>query len=138
MKKKDIYCPYCRAKARLTTFSEVYGEKATDPDEKIWVCGNFNKGCNAYVGTHKGTDKPFGQLANARLRRLRIDAHRAIDRVVEAGIMDKHTIYDYLETSFGFRRGKFHLGNSGEYYCQETIGIMNKILHNNAKGEKRK
>lgn len=138
-KKKvyELYCPYCGAKARLTTCREIYGDTATEPDELVYVCGNYQKGCDAYVKTYKGTNKPYGNLANAQLRKRRILAHRSMDQVIKAGIMDKHTIYDYLETTFNTPRGKFHIGSSGEYYCDETIRIMNHIL-NSAKGGKKR
>lgn len=135
MKKKakqlDLFCPYCRARAKLVKQSEVYGSKAFNPDEYMYVCSNFNNGCDAYVLTHKGTTKPLGILANSEVRNLRIKAHRAIDSVIESGVMDKGQIYKYLETYFGQK--PFHLGSSGIYNCQETIKLMKNILNTNSK-----
>lgn len=130
-KKKEMRCPYCGAKVRLTTAAEVYAGKDViyGPDEKMYVCSNYGKGCNAYVGTHKGTDIPFGMLADENLRRKRILAHRAMNRVIDAGILGKSSVYKYLADRFGMNQ--FHIGQSGDYYCDQTISIMNEIYEEN-------
>lgn len=127
-KQYELFCPYCGSRAVLSTYREVYGLDATDPDEKIYVCRNFRKGCNSYVRTQKGTDIPLGVMADAKLRNMRIHAHRRISEIVDKKIMDKRSVYHYLESSFGFAPGTFHLAASGEYYCMETIRLLDQVL----------
>lgn len=131
-KKKvyEVYCPYCRKRARVVTRRELYGDRKDlfFPDEKVWICGNYGKGCDALVTTYYGTEKPKGELANAALRKKRTKAHEAIEEVVNAGILDFHSVYDYLEDKFGMYHGKFHLAKSSDYYCDETIRLMNELM----------
>ena len=126
-KKSDIFCPYCRAKAKLVTAREIYGDKAKTPDELIYVCSNYGNGCDAYVTTYPGTGKPYGSMADSELRRMRIDAHKAIDEVVDSGKMKKREVYKYLGNKLGM--SDFHIGKSGIYNCQKTVELMKKITN---------
>jgi hypothetical protein len=40
--------------------------------------------CQAWVGCHRGTTQPLGRLADAELRRAKMDAHQAFDRTWRA------------------------------------------------------
>lgn len=141
VKKKHyaLICPYCGARAKLVTQADVYGRKAFHPNEKVWVCANWGRGCDALVTAYPGMEKPKGDLANKELRSKRMAAHRAIDEVVRLGIMDFHSVYKYLEDSFGFRKGKFHIASSSLYYCEETIRMMNDMVrrHQDTLGQKK-
>ena len=125
-KQLQLICPYCNAPAKLMTNKEFFGDDAREPDEKLYVCSNYYKGCDSYVTTYKNTEKPKGIMANGEVRNLRIRAHKAIDKVIDSGTMTKNQIYRYLGIYFGDR--EFHLGKSGIYKCNETIRLMNKIL----------
>ena len=127
-KDKDMFCPYCGARAKLVTAKEVYGDKAQNPDDLIYICSNYGKSCDAYVTTYPGTDKPYGFMADSELRRMRITAHKAIDRVIDSGYMSKKAIYKYLGQKLC--EPDFHVGKSGIYNCQKTIKIMNDIANN--------
>ena len=57
---RKVYCDYCGREAEFVDSKIIYGRSYG----KIYLCRN----CMAYVGVHKGTDKPLGRLANAELR----------------------------------------------------------------------
>ena len=76
MKKKQIHCPYCGAKASLRPASAVYGTATKVPDSYLYVCDRYPR-CDSYVGAHKRTKEPMGTLANGDLRNKRIQAHIA-------------------------------------------------------------
>ena len=63
MKKKQIHCPYCGAKASLRPASVVYGTATKVPDSYLYVCDRYPR-CDSYVGAHKRTKEPMGTLAN--------------------------------------------------------------------------
>jgi len=57
-------CDYCQQQAKLVTGDIIYPHRPDLYSKKIWHC----EPCRAWVGTHKGTVKPLGRLANAELR----------------------------------------------------------------------
>ena len=80
MKRVNIKCPYCGSQALLRPASVVYGGKAKDPAAPYYVCAHY-PACDAYVAAHRRTRLPMGTLANADLRRRRIQAHAAFNRL---------------------------------------------------------
>ena len=86
MKKKQIHCPYCGAKASLRPASAVYGTATKVPDSYLYVCDRYPR-CDSYVGAHKRTKEPMGTLANGDLRNKRIQAHKAFDWMWKSGLM---------------------------------------------------
>lgn len=74
IKQVDVYCPYCGAKAEFFSQKEFYGE---DYGGHLYVC----QPCDARVTTHKKTGLPVGTMANWELRKLRMDAHDALDPI---------------------------------------------------------
>lgn len=60
MKKKQIHCPYCGAKASLRPASAVYGTATKVPDSYLYVCDRYPR-CDSYVGTHKRTKERWGR-----------------------------------------------------------------------------
>ena len=57
---RKVYCDYCGRQAEYVDSKVIYGKSYG----MMYLCRN----CMAYVGVHKGTDKPLGRLANAELR----------------------------------------------------------------------
>ncbi len=127
---KPPICPVCGRAAKLVTAKELFGDEAIDPERMLWVCPKYDLGCETYVYTQKGTNRPLGEMATAEVRSLRIKAHRAIDRVIKSGVMTKADVYDYLSDAMDVPKGRFHLAECGEYGCRETIRLMNKVLNN--------
>ncbi len=125
---KELYCPVCGSRAVIKTAREVIGEKAVDPDRFIFVCSRYDQGCNTYVYAAKGSKTPLGEMADPQVRNLRIRAHKAIDAVVNSGVMSKRNVYDYLADHMGCPIGRFHLAECGRYGCEETIRLMQKVM----------
>ena len=118
-KEYEVFCPYCGAKARLVKARDIYGAKAVEPEE--WM----------YVTTHHGTTIPKGSLANSELRNKRIKVHQKIDQVVrtKAGL-GKSMVYDLLCDHFSLPLHQFHVGSSDLYYCTEAIRFLDEIITN--------
>lgn len=131
-KEYEVYCPYCRARAKLVKAKEVYGEKAIEPDEWMYVCSNHDKGCDAYVTTHHGTTIPKGTLADSELRNRRIKVHQRINQAVEMGLK-KSTVYDMLCDHFSLPLHQFHVGTSDLYYCAEATRFLDEVIEHRTK-----
>ena len=67
---RKVYCDYCGRETEYVDSKVIYGKSYG----KIYLCRN----CMAYVGVHKGTDKPLGRLANAELRNWKKGCTRRI------------------------------------------------------------
>ena len=96
MKRVNIKCPYCGSRALLRPASVVYGPRAADPAAPYYVCARY-PACDSYVAAHRDTRLPMGTLANGELRRKRIDAHRAFDRLWKSGLMTKKQAFLWLQ-----------------------------------------
>jgi hypothetical protein len=127
LKRKAVKCPYCGARAFLRPASAVHGERARD--EYLYVCSRYPK-CDAYVSAHKQSHQPMGVLANGKLRRKRIDAHRAFDRLWREGIMKKWQAYIWMQAKFGLSPRQAHIANFSEYMCDELISLCEQAFHN--------
>lgn len=57
MKGRIVICNYCGTPADFVDSSVVYHGHSFG---MIYLCPR----CGAYVGVHKGSDKPLGRLAN--------------------------------------------------------------------------
>lgn len=71
-------CDYCGNPADFVDSSVVYHGRSFG---MIYLCPN----CGAYVGVHKGSDKPLGRLANSELRNWKKAAHAAFDPLWKYG-----------------------------------------------------
>ena len=105
----------------------VYGKRNLNPDNYLYVCSGYPF-CDSYIGVHKKSMRPMGTLANGDLRHKRIEAHRALNKVVQTGIMTKHGVYIWLQNRLCLREKDMHIGMFSEYRCEETIRDCNAIM----------
>lgn len=114
---RKVICDYCGCQAELVDSSEVYGTSYGD----IYLCRN----CGAYVGVHKGTDRPLGRLANAELRYWKKAAHAAFDPIWQYGRFKGHRkqAYSWLAGKMGLPVDKTHIGMFDVDQCKKVIQI---------------
>jgi len=122
LKRANIKCPYCGSRAFLRPASVVYGEKAVDPSAHYYVCARY-PACNSYVAAHSKTLLPMGTLAGPQLRRQRIQAHAAFDRLWQSGLMSKRQAYLWLQTELGLPEDEAHIGKFSTYRCEQVIRL---------------
>lgn len=108
-----VTCPYCDGPAVLVDSAEVYGRSYG----KMWLC----RPCKAYVGVHKGTDKPLGTLANAELREWRKRAHAAFDLLWKSRRMSRGKAYRKLMQIVGVCHENAHIGMFNIEQCKKLI-----------------
>lgn len=109
----SVFCPYCKREAELIKASEISAEEKLG--EYVWYC----RQCKAYVGVHKGTELPKGQLANRDLRILRIKAHSFFDPIWQSGQMTHTEAYEWLARETGLKNP--HIGQADEEQCKAII-----------------
>lgn len=112
-----VKCDYCGCVAKFCDSKIVYGRSYG----KIYYCGD----CNAYVGVHKGTDKPLGRLANAELRYWKKAAHAAFDPLWKYGRFRgyRNAAYGWLADRMGLPVEKTHIGMFDVAQCKKAIQI---------------
>lgn len=122
MKKVNIKCPYCGSRALLRPASVVYGPRAIDPTAPYCVCARY-PACDAYVAAHKDTRLPMGTLADRELRRKRVEAHKAFDRLWTNGLMDKKQAYRWLQANLDLPEQEAHIGRFSLFRCEQVIRL---------------
>ena len=123
-------CPYCGNSSVLIDSIEVY---KTQSFGWMYICYD----CDAYVGTHKGTQDALGRLANAELRAAKKRAHFYFDQLwksgkindiygayVEGGVRKK--AYKWLSKIFGLRTEHCHIGYFNETRCKTVVNLVLK------------
>lgn len=116
---EDVYCPYCRRKAEFVNNKEIYGKSYGSGHS--YIC----RPCDAYVGTHQGTAKPLGRLANAELRYWKKKAHAAFDPLWQYGRFKhcRNVAYAWLAEKMGKSVQETHIGTFDVADCQRVIAI---------------
>lgn len=104
-------CPYCGQRAAFRPTSEHIFGRDFGP---VYECTP----CAARVGCHKGTNKPLGTLATARVRKMREAAHKAFDpawrvKMERDGCTQteaRRAAYAWLAAHMGVEPGQCHIG----------------------------
>ncbi|BBB91037.1 MAG TPA: zinc-finger-containing protein [Methylomusa anaerophila] len=111
----NVICQYCGNLAIYTDSACIYGRSYG----MVYYC----KDCNAWVGVHKGTDKPLGILANAELRDWKIKAHASFDPLWKSGKMKRHRAYKWLAEQLGKPRNETHIGMFCVEDCKRVVEV---------------
>ena len=116
---RDVRCDYCGTPADFVDSAMVYGRSYG----MIYLCPH----CHAYVGVHKGSDKPLGRLANAELRAWKSAAHAVFDKLWQYGGPFYHQrggAYRWLSEKMGLPMEKTHIGMFDVPECKRVIDII--------------
>lgn len=131
-KRKNNYahgkrCPYCGSTVGLRNSKEITGHGSS----LLWVCNDYPN-CDAYVSCEKNTGRPLGNLANKNLRKLRIEAHQAFDKLFTNGSLSKDDAYIWLHQNIVPEKPmKYaHIALFNEKQCLEVIENANFYLNN--------
>ena len=114
---RKVYCDYCGRETEYVDSKVIYGKSYG----KIYLCRN----CMAYVGVHKGTDKPLGRLANAELRNWKKAAHAVFDPLWKYGRFRGHrnAAYAWLAQKMGLPLSLIHISHDRAHTHARTRGI---------------
>lgn len=102
----------------------------------IYLC----RPCNAWVGMHEGTNEAFGPVPTAKLRQLKMLAHRWFDQlaveglinefyhVYMAGLSTRAKAYHWLASEMGIKPEFCHIGMFDVEQCKQVIPICQPIV----------
>jgi hypothetical protein len=127
----SVTCPYCGEAAQLVGGDVIYPHRPDLYALKFWHC----QPCDAWTGTHANSreHKPKGRLANAELRRARIDAHAAFDPLWKSGRMKRTDAYEWLRERLGLERTP-HIGFMDADGCRRVVAACHTSSGGNSNG----
>jgi hypothetical protein len=114
---RRVYCEYCEGQAELVSGEEIYPHRPDLKTKKFYRCVP----CKAYVGCHPGTLTPLGRLANADLRKAKMQAHAAFDQFWKSGQMTRSKAYGWLASWLGIPKYKCHIGMFDVEMCHRVV-----------------
>lgn len=116
-------CPYCEQFSKRVKGRDIYPNRVDLKSKTFYEC----KRCKAYVGCHKGTDKPLGRLANPELRYYKKLAHKAFDPLwrAEDSELSRTDAYAWLAKKMNIPASKCHIGMFDVHQCIEAIRLVN-------------
>lgn len=116
----DVLCDYCKQPAQRVNGAELYPHRQDLHERIFYQC----KPCDAYVGTHKRSGKPYGGLANRELRMERRYAHEALDLLWQHGYFLKRTdAYAWLAAQLKIPVDACHIGQFNASMCQRVVVV---------------
>lgn len=73
---------------------------------------------------------PMGTLADKALRRKRVEAHTALNRLWESGLMSKSEAYRWLQVQMGLPPSEAHIARFSELRCERVIRLCRRFCAN--------
>lgn len=99
-------CPYCEGQVHLVTGAIIYPHRPDLYNRMFYLC----EPCNAYVGCHQKTGKPFGRLANKELRAAKQLAHKTFDPIWKDAHLSRSEAYAWLAEQMQISPKNCHIG----------------------------
>ena len=117
-------CPHCGATAILVLGKQLYPHRPDLGAKVFWLCPP----CKAHVGCHPGTSKPLGAPSNAELRRAKMAAHDAFDKLwISREPGSRGRAYQWLADHLGIPKAKTHIGWFDIETCRRVVEICARI-----------
>lgn len=110
-------CPYCEATSAFVGGDTIYPHRPDLHSKVFFHC----EPCDAYVGCHPNTEKPLGRLANAELRRAKMDAHKAFDHTWKNGSLSRPQAYAWLAKKLDIPGDDCHIGMFNVKMCKRVV-----------------
>lgn len=116
-------CPFCAYPAELVTGKEVYKD-AYYHNQRVWLC----RPCDSYVGCHKGTKRPLGELADKETREARKRAHLTFDPLWKKGYMTRSFAYGWMRKQMGLTKEASHIAMMTKEQCYQLADMAVALL----------
>jgi len=121
-----LVCPYCKGRSRLVKGNVIYPHRSDLYDKDFYLC----RPCDAYVGCHTGTTIPLGRLANAELRRAKLQAHAAFDPIWKNGHKSRGGAYAWLSEQLNISKELCHIGMFDVDQCRRVTEVCQEFHDN--------
>ncbi|GGA05936.1 zinc-finger-containing protein [Dyella caseinilytica] len=115
----SVMCGYCNQPAALVRGPAVYPHRPDLRGLQFHIC----RPCGAWIGCERGTTNPLGTLANAELRRARMDAHAAFDPSWKGNKRRRGERYAWLAERLGIPRAACHIGHFDLAMCRRVVDV---------------
>lgn len=124
-KYRDVKCS-CGVSCNLITAYHAYSPEAVKDKNLKGRYYYRCPVCGAQVGTHAGTNIPYGTPVHKETAKVRQNAHTLINEVLsEHKEMDKTDVYQYLSKRFkNLDKDKVHIGLFDYTTCQEAVSLL--------------
>lgn len=126
---RKVSCQYCDKLAVVANGSDIYGSSHKLSSKEFYYC----KPCEAWVGMHSISKKPFGTLAKSDLRQKRVLAHSLFDKIwardIEKGLSKsaaRKQAYKWLADSMDMPVDKCHIGDFDIARCNQVMVLCFK------------
>lgn len=124
MPRPSIICPVCEIRGEYTTGKEIYPHRQDLWHLKLVRCPQ--------CGAHASCDDegvPKSSMAGPELRKLRVQAHRAFDKLWKGakGKMSRGDAYGWLSTALEYPLGECHIAFFDEDLCKQVIAEVAKL-----------
>lgn len=116
----ELSCQYCGRPTKKVSGNVIYPRAKQYHDKFYYLC----RKCDAYVGCHPD-GKPMGEVADSALRRARIEAHTAFDRLWKGGRMTRSMAYSWLSRALDIQSGECHIGKFDLETCIKVVKVCN-------------
>ncbi len=126
MKRPNIKCPYCGSQAFLRPASVLGKTGQNEINEKYYVCARYPF-CDSYVKAHRHNQMPMGTLANAELRKKRQKAHKALQQLIDRGLMSRSEAYHWLQLQMGLPQEDAHIAKFSDQRCEQVIQLCHQF-----------
>lgn len=118
----DVTCPYCGDVAAFVTAAVIYPHRPDLRGRMFYHC----LPCQAWVGTHRGTTKPLGRLADAELRAAKITAHAAFDAKWKRLKWQRGAAYRWLANALRLKPSECHIGMFDVETCRRVVAACER------------
>lgn len=121
-----ISCCQCGGQAKLSDSTIIYGH---NNHGQVYICENYFKDCDSYVGIHQGDNLPLGELADkpTGLHGKWHMAHEVIDPLWKQKGVCRKDIYTSLADYLFVPRHKCHIGHFTVEQCKNTINYAHAM-----------
>jgi hypothetical protein len=116
-------CPYCGNRSIRITGADLYPHRPDLSGKKFYQCAP----CDAYVGCHDNSGKPFGTLADKKTREARNRAHAAFDRIWKGGFMTRNAAYSWLAKSLAIKGSRCHISMMDADECERVCTAVKEM-----------
>lgn len=120
----EVVCDYCGSETPRVKGNIIYPHRPDLFDRDFYYC----EPCKAWVGTHKGTYRPLGRLANAELRLWKVAAHAKFDLLWKVGGYDRSGAYRFLANLLQISLEECHIGMMSVEQCKKVVELVDQRL----------
>lgn len=113
-------CPFCNGDVVFTSNKELYGREYGHG--KIYLCRN----CKASVGTHSGSKRPLGVMANREMKILKKACHDLFDFTWKSKQISRSFAYQRLAELMGISGSDCHFGHFETKNLLKALNILSK------------